>query len=201
MASTVAVPLIHKAKPIGVLNILSKSRDRYTERDATILGQFASHVASALVNARLFERERQDADAFEMLAEIGREVAAVLDLDQLLARIAQLTKRIVDYRTFGILLLQRVHTRTGDEGRPCSTARRRRLPKVALGEGLVGYAALHREAVLVPGRVQGPALHQGGGRRPVRAGDSHAAPGPLHRRVRPRESRARRVHASATWKS
>src|SRR5213078_3452497 len=103
-ASTVAVPLIHKAKPIGALNILSASRDRYTERDATILGQFASHVASALVNARLFERERQDADAFEMLAEIGRDVAAVLDLDELLARIAQLTKRIVDYRTFGILL-------------------------------------------------------------------------------------------------
>src|SRR5262245_14203998 len=61
MASTVAVPLIHKGKAIGALNILSTSRDRYSERDATILGQFASHVASALVNARLFERERQDA--------------------------------------------------------------------------------------------------------------------------------------------
>jgi sigma-B regulation protein RsbU (phosphoserine phosphatase) len=149
MMSTVAVPLIHKARPIGVLNILSRARDRYTERDATILGQFASHVASALVNARLFARERQDADAFEMLAEIGREVAAVLDLDQLLARIAQLTKRIVDYRTFGILLFNEA-TQELEMKVAVQYGEKKAIPKVALGEGLVGYAALHREAVLVP---------------------------------------------------
>src|SRR6185295_13006887 len=104
MASTVAVPLIHKSKPIGALNVLSKQRDRYSERDANILRQFASHVATALVNARLFEQQRLDAEAFELLDEIGREVAAVLDLDELLGRIAQLAKRVIDYRTFGILL-------------------------------------------------------------------------------------------------
>jgi sigma-B regulation protein RsbU (phosphoserine phosphatase) len=149
MASTVAVPLIHKAKPIGALNILSASHDRYTERDATILGQFASHVASALVNARLFERERQDADAFEMLAEIGRDVAAVLDLDELLARIAQLTKRVVDYRTFGILLFNDA-TSELEMKVAVQYGEKKAIPKVPLGEGLVGYAALHREAVLVP---------------------------------------------------
>jgi sigma-B regulation protein RsbU (phosphoserine phosphatase) len=74
------------------------------ERDAAILRQFASHVSAALVNAQLFEQQRHDAEAFELLAEIGREVAAVLDLEELLARIAQLTKRVIDYRTFGILL-------------------------------------------------------------------------------------------------
>jgi sigma-B regulation protein RsbU (phosphoserine phosphatase) len=105
MASTLAVPLMHKAKAIGVLNILSRNRDQYNERDAVILDQFATLVATAIVNARLFERERQDAEAFETLAEIGREVAAVLDLDELLMRIAQVTRRLIDYRTFGILLV------------------------------------------------------------------------------------------------
>ena len=149
MMSTVAVPLIHKAKPIGALNILSKSPDRYSEQDAAILRQFGSHVASALVNARLFERERQDADAFEMLAEIGRDVAAVLDLDELLARIAQLTKRVVDYRTFGILLFNEA-TRELEMKVAVQYGEKKAIPKVALGQGLVGYAALHREAVLVP---------------------------------------------------
>jgi phosphoserine phosphatase RsbU/P len=149
MASTVAVPLIHKAKPIGALNILSRVRDCYSERDATILRQFASHVATALVNARLFERERQDADAFELLAEIGREVASVLDLDQLLARIGQLAKRVIDYRTFGILLLNE-STQELEMAVAVQYGEKVVLPKVPLGEGLVGYAALHREAVLVP---------------------------------------------------
>ena len=117
MASTLAVPLVHKAKSIGALNILSRERDQYTERDAAILRQFAAHVAAALVNARLFEQQRHDAEAFETLAEIGREVAAVLDLDELLSRIAQLTRRVVDYRTFGILLLNEPTQRARDEGR------------------------------------------------------------------------------------
>ena len=148
MQSTVAVPLVHKNRPIGALNILSRARDQYTERDVAILRQFAAHVATALVNARLFERERQDADAFELLAEIGREVASVLDLDELLARIAQLTRRVIDYRTFGTMLLNdrdelemKVAVQYGEKVV---------VPRVGLGEGLVGYAALHREAVLVP---------------------------------------------------
>ena len=149
MASTLAVPLVHKNKSIGALNVLSRSRDMYSERDAAILRQFAAHVALALVNARLFEQQRLDAEAFETLAEIGRDVAALMDLDELLARIAQLARRVVDYRTFGILLLNettkeleiKVAVQFGD---------RVNLPKVPLGEGLVGYAALHREPVLVP---------------------------------------------------
>jgi phosphoserine phosphatase RsbU/P len=150
MHSTLAVPLMHKAQAIGVLNVLSRERDRYSERDVAILRQFAAHVATALVNARLFERQRQDAEAFETLAEIGREVAAVLDLDELLERIAQLAARLVDYRTFGILLLNEA---TGELEAKVGVQYGRKvddLPTVKLGEGLVGYAALHREPVLAP---------------------------------------------------
>ncbi len=149
MVSSLTVPLVHKAKPIGALNMLSHDRDRFSDREAAILRQFGAHVAAALVNARLFEQQRADAEAFETLSEIGHEVAAVLDLEQLLSRIAQLTKRVIDYRTFGILLL--------DEDRKeleitvaVQYDEKVTLPKVPLGEGLVGYAALHREPVLAP---------------------------------------------------
>jgi len=149
MTSTIAVPLIHKAKAIGALNILSRQADRYSDRDVAILRQFATLVTAALVNARLFDQQRQDAEAFETLAEIGREVAAVLDLDELLSRIAQLARRVIDYRTFGILLLhestQELEIKVGVQ-----YGEKIALPKVPLGEGLVGYAALHREAVNVP---------------------------------------------------
>jgi sigma-B regulation protein RsbU (phosphoserine phosphatase) len=149
MMSTLAVPLVHQAKSIGALNILSRERDQYSERDAAILRQFAALVASALVNARLFEQQRLDAQAFETLAAIGRDVAAVLDLDELLSRIVQLTRRVVDYRTFGILLLND-ETKELEMEVAVQYGEKVALPRVPLGEGLVGYAALHREAVLVP---------------------------------------------------
>ena len=149
MVSTLAVPLVHKAKAIGALNVLGRGRDQYSERDANILRQFAALVAAALVNARLFDQQRQDAEAFETLAEIGREVAAVLDLEELLSHIAQLARRVIDYRTFGILLLNEA-TRELELKVGVQYGEKVTLPKVPLGEGLVGYAALHCEAVLVP---------------------------------------------------
>jgi sigma-B regulation protein RsbU (phosphoserine phosphatase) len=154
MASELVVPLVHKSRPLGALNLLSRNRDQFSEQDLSILAQFAAHVSIALINARLFERSRLDAEAWETLAEISREVTAVLDLDQLFARIAQLTKRVIDYRTFGILLLN-------DSGEleikvAVHFGEKRDLPRVRVGEGIVGYAALHREPVLVSDVSQDP---------------------------------------------
>jgi sigma-B regulation protein RsbU (phosphoserine phosphatase) len=147
MQSELVVPLLYKSRPIGALNILSQNRNQFTVRDEAIATQFAAHVAVAVVNARLFERSRQDAEAFETLAEIGHEVASVLDLDELFARIAQLARRVIDYRTFGILLVN------DDQELEMKLAvqygEKVQVPRVALGEGLVGYAALHKEVVLV----------------------------------------------------
>ena len=150
MASTVVVPLVFKNRPIGALNILSAISDQYDQHDAEILAQFGVHVAVALANARSFDRERRDADSFEMLAEIGRDISSILDEDSLLERIGKVARKLIDYRTFGILLLDpetgelqmRMGLRFG--------SRIDDLPRVKLGDGIVGYAALHRIPVNVP---------------------------------------------------
>ena len=155
MNSEIVVPLLHKSKPLGALNILSRNRNQFTLEDTAIVRQFGAHVAVALVNARLFDRSKRDAEAFETLAEIGRDVASVLDLDELLSRIAQLTKRVIDYRTFGILLLNQERGEL-EMKLALQYGEKVQVPRVRLGEGLVGYAALHREPVLVSDVSQDP---------------------------------------------
>jgi phosphoserine phosphatase RsbU/P len=154
MQSELVVPLVHKSRPIGALNVLSGQRNHFTIRDLAIVRQFAAHVAVALANARLFERVRLDAEAFETLAEIGREVASVLDLGTLFPRIAQLARRVIDYRTFGILLLNDLGEL--EMKHAVHYGEHVEVPRVPLGEGVVGYAALHREPVLVPDVSQDP---------------------------------------------
>jgi sigma-B regulation protein RsbU (phosphoserine phosphatase) len=147
--SELVVPLRRKKRVIGALNLVSSRPEQFTERDEAILRQFGAHVAVALENARLFDRERQYSATLETLAEIGQEVASILDLDELLERVAVLARRLIDYRTFGILLLNeaagelemKLAIRYGDK---------LNLPKVKLGAGIVGYAALHKQPVLVP---------------------------------------------------
>ena len=149
MVSDLVVPITYKSRAVGALNVLSHNHGQYGERDVEILRQFGAHVAVALENSRLFEQERRDADAFETLAEIGRDVAALLDLDELLPRLAQLAKRVVDYRTFGLLLLNE-QTQFLEMRVAVQYGEKVALPHVKIGEGLVGYAALHREPVIVP---------------------------------------------------
>jgi sigma-B regulation protein RsbU (phosphoserine phosphatase) len=155
MLSQLAVPMRRKGKVIGALNLLHEQTGAFTSQDEALLRQFAAAVAVAIENARLFESERQYVDTLETLAEIGREMSSILDLDVLLTRIASLTKRLIDYRTFGILLLNettqqleiKLAVRYGDE----ATSK-----QVKLGEGLVGWAALHKEPLLVPDVSQDP---------------------------------------------
>jgi sigma-B regulation protein RsbU (phosphoserine phosphatase) len=155
MRSQLVVPLVHKSKPIGALNMLGTRPGQFSETDLAIVRQFGAHVAVALANARLFERVRADADAFETLAEIGRDVASVLDLDALFERIAQQVNRVVDYRTFGILLLNEAKGEL-EMKLAVKYGEKVTVPRIRLGEGLVGHAALSRKPLLVPDVSQDP---------------------------------------------
>src|SRR6187397_2105578 len=155
MLSQLAVPLRRKGKVIGALNLLEATEGAFTDQDEALLRQFAAHVAVAIENARLFRSERQYVDTLETLAEVGREMSSILDLDALLTRIASLTKRLVDYRTFGILLLDED---TGDLEMKLAVryGKGAESKHVKLGEGLVGWAAQHKQPVLVSDVSQDP---------------------------------------------
>lgn len=148
-AAELVVPMRRKGRVTGALNLLSDTRGQFTENDALMLRQFGAHVAVAIENAKLFEHERQYTSTLETLSDIAREFGSILNLEELLTRIANLTRRVIDYRTFGILLIDqdsqelelRVAVRYGTSAE---------TPRIKVGSGLVGYAALHKEAVLVP---------------------------------------------------
>ena len=155
MLSQLAVPIRRKGRVIGALNLLNEAEGAFTSQDEALLRQFAAHVAVAIENARLFRSERHYVDTLETLAEIGREMSSILDLDALLTRIASLTKRLIDYRTFGILLLDET---TGELEMKLAVryGKGAESKHVRLGEGLVGWAALHKEPVLVSDVAQDP---------------------------------------------
>jgi sigma-B regulation protein RsbU (phosphoserine phosphatase) len=148
MLSQLAVPMRRKGKVIGALNLLDEAEGAFTSQDEVLLRQFAAHVAVAIENARLFRSERQYVDTLETLAEIGREMSSILELDVLLTRIASLTKRLIDYRTFGILLLDQ-GTQELEMKLAVRYGKGAESKHVRLGEGLVGWAALHKEALIV----------------------------------------------------
>ncbi len=146
--SQLVVPLRHKNRVLGALNLLSDKVGAFTWRDEQILAQFGVHVAQALANARMFEQERDYTAALETLTEIAREVAEILDLDELLSRIAILAKRVIDYRTFGILLVNEAKQQL-EPTVALQYGEKTNMLNIKIGEGLVGFSALHKVPLIV----------------------------------------------------
>src|SRR5499427_2398853 len=83
------------------------------------------------------------------LIEINREITSILDLDQLLKKIAELTNRIVPYEIFAIFLIddekQELYLRFAI-GHPPELVKTLRIK---VGDGVTGTAAMERKTVVV----------------------------------------------------
>jgi sigma-B regulation protein RsbU (phosphoserine phosphatase) len=148
VVAELAIPLVHRDRLIGVLNVEGPDADEFGPDVQNALRVLAGHLAIAIENATLYRETRWYAGLLATLYEIGKETASILDLDELLHRVAEIVKRVIDYEMFGILLLEeetqelvvRKSVRFG--GMPDK-------PRIALGKGLCGTSALLKEPILV----------------------------------------------------
>src|SRR6202158_3374297 len=135
---------------VGVLDIQSRHPDYFTREQQKILTLLASRLAIAVENARLFEKVRAQADTLLLLNEVSRETGSILDVEELLRRAAEQTKRVIDYQILSIMLYdeeQKVFRHRVDVKHGHRVQGKLR---VAVSEGIVGAAAMLKQPVLVP---------------------------------------------------
>jgi sigma-B regulation protein RsbU (phosphoserine phosphatase) len=150
MRSELAVPLILKNRVIGVIDLEAPWPNFFNERHQHLLELLAGRIAVAIENARLYRRSQRQARTLQLLNEISRELSSVLVLNELLRKIGTLTKRLIDYHRFGILLADE---RSRTFNTVISIKQDERTPEkttVPFGQGLVGAAAEARQIIIVP---------------------------------------------------
>jgi phosphoserine phosphatase RsbU/P len=147
--SELAVPLIVKNRVIGVIDIESPQPNHFTEEHKRLLMLIASRMAIGIENARLYTRISRQARTLLLLNEIARELTSILNLDELLKRVGELLSRLIDFQMFSILLLDSAGTTLQHRFSLRFQENIQLKHDVPVGEGLVGYAAQHKQAVLV----------------------------------------------------
>ncbi len=148
--SELAVPLILQGKCIGVLDIQSRHVDYFTPEQQNILTLLAGRLATAIENARLYQKERAQAETLLLLNEVGRETSSILDVEELLRRAAEQIKRVIDYQILSLMLYdekQKVFRHRIDVKHGHHVQGKLR---VAVSEGIVGAAAVLKAPVRVP---------------------------------------------------
>ena len=148
--SELAIPLIVKNRVIGVIDLEARAPGYFTEEHRRLLELIGSRMAVGIENAQLYTRTTRQARTLLLLNEISRELTSILNLDELLKRIAELLNRIIDYQMFSILLVD-------DTGQKLVHRFSLRFQEsihlkhdIPIGRGIVGAAVSERAAVLVP---------------------------------------------------
>src|ERR1700693_2139169 len=148
--SELAIPLIVKNRVIGVIDIEARQKGYFTEEHERLLTLIASRMAVGIENARLHTRTIRQARTLLLLNEIARELTSILNLDELLRRIAELLNRLIEFQMFSILLLDETGEKLQHRFSQRFEERLHLKHDIPMGRGVVGFAAQAKEAVLVP---------------------------------------------------
>jgi len=165
--SYLGVPIIAGSAAIGVVSVQSMQQaGRFGDADARLLSTIAANVGVAIQNARLYAETGRRASEMAALAELGREVGGLLELDPILGRIAERARELLDADTSAVFL----ETEGGERFVPAvalgELAELILQDTIAPGEGIIGDLAVRgaaevvndvmddARAVLLPGEVE-----------------------------------------------
>jgi sigma-B regulation protein RsbU (phosphoserine phosphatase) len=141
--SELAVPMIARGKLVGVIDMQSTQANAFTSEDTALLQLLASRVGSSIYNARLFRRVDRQNRTLKSLARISQELSSILNLEELLSKIAGTVRGLINYDAFSVLL---VDEREGVLRHHFSIRfdERRQADNIPIGKGITGTVAAQR---------------------------------------------------------
>src|SRR4051794_18696785 len=143
-----AVPMMVRGKLVGIIDLQATHLKAFSEQDQSLLVLIATRVGVAIDNARLYRRVERQNRTLRVLAHVSQEFSSILDLDELLTKIALTIRALINFDAFSIFLV--------DEDRRMLTCRfsqrydqKTTVNNIPLGKGVTGAAFELRQVVRV----------------------------------------------------
>ena len=138
-----------------MIDLQSTRPNAYTEYDRALLRLIAARVAISIDNARLYRRVERQNRTLKALASISREFSSILDVNELLGKIATTVRGLINYDAFNILLVD-AERKLLRHRFSIRYDQRVDLDNVPLGKGITGAAAEQRAPVRVQDTNEDP---------------------------------------------
>lgn len=147
--SWIGAPLVVQGQSIGLLTLDGYQPGRYTEEDGRKAATFATQIAIAVQNARLYQTALARAQDLALLYEVSQQISGLLDTESLLYAIVHRVQAAFGYEVVSIHLLEASGTlRTA--AHIGMTEEARRLCSQPGERGVVPWVADRGEPLLVP---------------------------------------------------
>ncbi len=139
--SLAGLPLLAQDRLLGVLYLHSLRPGNFRDQ-LPLLTTFANQAAIALENARLYQAERKRATQLAVVNQVARQIASILDLDQLLQKVVAAIQQGFHYYNVTLFLLNNAADEL--EMRAIAGGFKSAAPsdyRQAVGEGIIGRVA------------------------------------------------------------
>lgn len=161
--SELSVPIRMGEELLGVLDAQSPQSNAFDDIDVRVMETLADQVATAIANARLYQKAQRElaerkqarealqrrAKQLELINDVSGKIAAVLEVESLFNRVASLVQEIFGYHHVGIFTLDDQKQDLIMQARDGEFANL--FPHehhVTLGSGMVGWVGKHGKTLL-----------------------------------------------------
>lgn len=102
----IGIPLVARGKLLGEINVINKiDKPAFTGEDYNFIVELARHIATAIQNTQLFERQNHSTARQKMLNQISTHLHQTLDIDELIPRIFGEVNKAIDAEAQSIWLV------------------------------------------------------------------------------------------------
>jgi len=163
------VPLVFRNEPVGLLGLYHDAAYDWSPDELELCSSFASGMATAVVNARLFNSVREGAARLRAIQELSSRLNRIQEVEGIAEAIVAEADRLISHDTIRVYRVDHV-TQTCEPvafqgefkgiGRPSIEQLRMRI-----GDGLTGWVALNNQAIRLGDAAADPRTRHVGGRR------------------------------------
>ena len=160
--SEICVPIVAGTAVLGVLGIQSERAADFSEHDERLLAAYARLVAMGLTHARQHQARQKDIAELQALTEVAQRGAS-LDLRATLEAVCDSYRRLTTSDSVAVYLWDPRTERLSASALSFDAAlyrgdyeQRVRERQLALGEGMIGWSALHREPLRIDNVAEDP---------------------------------------------
>ncbi len=143
-----AVPMLTRGKLVGIIDLQATRLNAFTENDRALLSLIASRIGVTIENARLYRRIERQNRMLRVLAHLSQEFSSILEIDELLTKIALTVRALINFDAFSIFLIdeqrKQLHCRFSQRYDEKTTAE-----NIEFGKGITGAAAETRQPIRV----------------------------------------------------
>jgi signal transduction histidine kinase len=106
LTSLAVVPLRSKQETLGTLFLISHDLRDFDEQEMQLLLSAGQQIGVAVENASLFTAQQRRAEQFQVIAEVGRQITSIMDIDQVLEQVVNLVQKAFGYDHVAIAMLE-----------------------------------------------------------------------------------------------